>query len=276
MTVEAFRQALLARFDEFKATLATQAGDWVVKGFIDVYKNVYTISVDTKVVSKVIELMLFPVIARFADEHGCGMVLSEYQNHYPDITFVGTDGTKIALDIKTAYRTDSGASGLTLGAFTGYFRQRSSTKNITFPYEQYAGHLVLGVIYSRNEQVGDERKVYTLDDLLDIVSVVRDFTFLLHEKWRIASDQPGSGNTKNIGSVRQIQTLIDGTGPFAPYGEQVFDDYWTNYLTADMARAIDSQVPYRNLAEYLRWRGRGIPKRKTVRGARRIGGRALE
>jgi len=29
-----------------------------------------------------------------------------------------------------------------------------------------------------------------------------------------------------------------------------------NYLTPDMARAIDSEVPYRNLAEYWRWRQR--------------------
>ena len=38
--------------------MATDTGDWVVKGFIDVYRNIYTISVDTKVVSKIIELQL--------------------------------------------------------------------------------------------------------------------------------------------------------------------------------------------------------------------------
>jgi len=36
---------------------------------------------------------------------------------------------------------------------------------------------------------------------------------------------------------------------------RVFDDYWMNYLTPDMARAIDSHVPYRNLKEYQKWRG---------------------
>ncbi|MBN1874856.1 MAG: hypothetical protein JXA33_11555 [Anaerolineae bacterium] len=35
-----------------------------------------------------------------------------------------------------------------------------------------------------------------------------------------------------------------------------FDDYWMNYLTHDMARAIDSTVPYHNLVEYLQWRER--------------------
>jgi len=30
---------------------------------------------------------------------------------------------------------------------------------------------------------------------------------------------------------------------------------WMNYLTQDMARAIDSHVPYHNLKEYQKWRG---------------------
>lgn len=263
MTVDDFRESLLAHVDEFRRTLATDAGDWVVKGFIDVYRNIYTISVDTKVVSKIIELMLFPVISRFAAEHDYRMILSEHQNYYPDMSLIAPDETKIALDLKSTYRTGGATvNGFTLGAFTGYFRQRKSTKNITFPYEQHAAHVVLGIIYSRSDEVIDERRVYTLDDLQDIVSVVKEFRFLLQEKWRIASDRPGSGNTKNIGSVRDIQALVEGNGPFAPYGEEVFDDYWMNYLTEDMARAIDSDVPYRSLDEYWQWRGRARRKRK--------------
>lgn len=38
----------MADFEAFTQTLATDAGDWVIKGFIDVYRNIYTISVDTK------------------------------------------------------------------------------------------------------------------------------------------------------------------------------------------------------------------------------------
>lgn len=257
MNVDEFRGRLLAHFDESGCTLTTDAGGWVVKGFIDVYRNIYTISVDTKVVSKIIELMLFPVISQFAAKYGYRMVLSEYQNHYPDISFIAPDETKIALDLKSTYRTGAKTvNGFTLGAFTGYFRQRKSSKNITFPYEQYAAHFVLGVIYSHQDKVIDERRIYTLDELQDIVSVVKDFTFLLQEKWRIAGEKPGSGNTKNIGSVRDIHALVNGNGMFAPYGEEVFDDYWMNYLTQDMARVIDSSVPYRNLQEYWRWRGR--------------------
>jgi len=120
MTIDHFRESLLQHFDGFRRTLSTDSGEWVVKGFIDVYKNIYTISVDTKVVSKIIELMLFPVISQFAKTHGYRIVLSEYQNHYPDVSFIAPDNTKIALDLKSTYRIDAETvNGLTLGAFTG-------------------------------------------------------------------------------------------------------------------------------------------------------------
>ncbi|MDX1991783.1 MAG: type II restriction endonuclease [bacterium] len=257
MDAEAFRAQLLPYLDQFQERLATAQGDWVVKGFIDLHQNIYTVSVDTKVISKVVELMLFPAIAQFAAEHGYQVILSAQQNHYPDVTFITPDQTKIALDLKSTYRvTPTLISGFTLGAFTGYFRQRKSNKNITFPYEQYSAHFVLGTIYSRNEGALSEQHIYALDDLPSITSVIRDFTFLLQEKWRIASTRPGSGNTKNIGSILNIDALVQGEGPFVPHGETVFNDYWMNYLTADMARAIDSEVVYRNLTDYFRWRSR--------------------
>lgn len=261
MKPDSFRNDLLVYFNDFQRTIATESGDWTVKGFIDLYKNIYTVSVDTKVISKIFELMLFPVISRFAVDHQYQMILSEHQNHYPDISFITRDGTKIALDLKSTYRVSADtAAGLTLGAFTGYFRQRRSPKNITFPYEQYAKHYVLGIIYSRAEESKEPQRIYPLDELHNIVSVVRDFTFLLQEKWRIANDQPGSGNTKNIGSIRNIKDLVEGNGPFVEYGKEVHDDYWTNYLTADMARTIEAKVPYRNLDEYFKWRNH--PRRK--------------
>jgi len=261
MKAEEFRSELGSYLEKFQKHLATETGEWTVKGFIDIYRNIYTISKDTKVISKIIELMLFPLLCQFASEHKHKMILCEHQNHYPDITFIAEDGTKFALDLKSTYRTDSNAvNGFTLGAFTGYFRNRNVTKNITFPYKDYRGHFVLGIIYSRSNQDNNEQRMYKLDDLINIASVAKDFTFLLQEKWRIAGDRPGSGNTKNIGSVTDVDALLNGKGPFAALGREMFDDYWMNYLTGDMARSIDSKRPYKNLAEYLRWRNR--PKRK--------------
>lgn len=59
MNKDEFLQALQKEVSEYNKIIATEKGDWIVKGFIDIYKNIYTISVDTKVVSKVIELLLF-------------------------------------------------------------------------------------------------------------------------------------------------------------------------------------------------------------------------
>lgn len=97
--------------------------------------------------------------------------------------------------------------------------------------------------------------MYTLDGLDDIVSVVKDITFFVQEKWKIAIDRPGSGNTKNIGSVSLIEDLIYGNGPFSESGEDVFDDYWTNYLTSDMAKKAELASPYyNNLEGYKKFR----------------------
>lgn len=76
MEQDNFQKGLLKHINDFRKVLATPSGDWSVKGFIDVAKNIYTISVDTKVVSKVIELIMFPVLQKFAKENRFEMVLS--------------------------------------------------------------------------------------------------------------------------------------------------------------------------------------------------------
>jgi hypothetical protein len=225
-----------------------------------VYRRIYTISVDTKIVSKVLELLFFPMFVEFGKTHGLKIELCPQQNFYPDLTFIheGT-GRKFAVDIKSTYRTsDSEVNGMTLGAFTGYFRKRDSNKNTLYPYSQYAGHLVLGVIYSKCDDVADERKQFTLDDLPKIPSVVKEFRFFAQPKYRIASSRPGSGNTKNIGSVLKIDQLVNGTGPFAQLGEEIYDDYWMFYLTRDMAQALSVTRPYTNLKTYLEYKERGV------------------
>ncbi|MCY3914999.1 MAG: restriction endonuclease [Chloroflexi bacterium] len=250
-----FRPEMLEYLPRFKSALADDIGDWVVKGFIDTYQNIYTISADTKVISKLIELMLFPLLDDFARNYSYQLILAEHQNHYPDISFIAPSGIKIAFDIKSTYRRSATrVNGFTLGTYTGYFRDREHKKNTTFPYGEYSSHYVLGVIYSRSSEDLDEREIFELKDLQNIRSIAHDFVLLLQEKWKIALDSTGSGNTKNLGSIKIIEDLVNGNGPFANEGEQVFDHYWMNYLDNEMARAIDSKVPYRNLREYWHWR----------------------
>lgn len=241
--------------NEFENVISTDKGDWVVKGFIDIYKNIYTISSDTKVISKIIELYIFPKILEFARKNNLEIELTKEQNFYPDITFKDSEGNLFAVDLKSSYRkNDNHINGMTLGAFTGYFRDRDSLKNITHPYNEYKAHVVLGVIYDYVSDI-DERKSYTIEQLPDIISVIKNFKFFVQEKWKIAIDRPGSGNTKNIGSVSNINDLINGNGPFAELGEDIFNDYWMYYLTTDMARMAELPKPYyRNLSEYKQFK----------------------
>lgn len=249
----------------YNKVIATDKGDWIVKGFIDIYKNVYTITIDTKVVSKVMEILLIPAFYEFAKKYNLKLELPPQQNFYPDLTFTSNEtGEKFAVDIKSTFKdTDNKIKSMTLGAFTGYFRNRKSTKNTLYPYGDYKAHLVLGVIYSQIQKSPDERTRYKLEELESIESVIRDFQFFVQPKYKIASASPGSGNTKNIGSTNVISKLVKGEGVFSTLGEEVYDDYWMYYLTNDMAKALEIKRPYTNLKSYLEYKQKGIDILKT-------------
>jgi hypothetical protein len=220
---------------ELKDHISTDDGQWTIKGFIDIYKNVYTLSSDTKIVSKILEIHLFPKILHFAQANNYKVVLAEHQNYYPDISFVkaSDESIKFAVDFKTTYRNPQKphlCNGFTLGSHGEYFENRTSTKNIQFPYGSYSGHFCLGIIYDRTDGANiDETKTHSIDELHSIASVVRNFNFFVTEKWKIASDKGGSGNTANIGSINNIADIIAGKGMFSKLGEHWFDEYWMNY-----------------------------------------------
>ena len=220
---------------ELSGHVSTDDGQWTIKGFIDIFKNVYTISSDTKIVSKILEIHLFPQILAFAQANEYKVVLAEHQNYYPDISFVkaSDESIRFAVDFKTTYRNPKKphlCNGFTLGSHGAYFEHRTSTKNIQFPYSSYLGHFCLGIIYDRT--VGatiDETKAHRIDELHSISSVASNFHFFVTEKWKIASDKGGSGNTANIGSINNIDDIINGRGMFSKLGEHWFDEYWMNY-----------------------------------------------
>ena len=57
--------------------VSTNSGEWSVKGFIDVKKNIYTISADSKIVSKILEIQLFPKFKEFAKTNGKFLAIKE-------------------------------------------------------------------------------------------------------------------------------------------------------------------------------------------------------
>jgi hypothetical protein len=257
----------MAQLRELGTTLteyvSTHGGDWSIKGFIDVDQNIHTISADTKIISKILEIQLFPKFLEFANAAGYDLILAEHQNWYPDISFVKkSDPTiKFAVDIKTTYRVpeyDGFCNGFTLGSHGAYFRDRTSTKNIQFPYSEYNAHISLGILYTRTLPTDiDETKVFDLSSLSSITSVITDLLFFAEEKWKIASDRSGSGNTANIGSINYIPDMLTGNGAFAKLGEKVFDEYWINQ---GVQQVPDPQNPQKfkkltKLSEYLDFKG---------------------
>ena len=216
-------------------SVSSSDGQWTIKGFIDVFQNIYAISADTKIISKILEIHLFPKIVEFAQQYGYKVVLAKHQNYYPDISLVKSedDTVRFAVDLKTTYRNPDKpemCNGFTLGSHGRYFTDRASLKNIQFPYSSYLGHFCLGAIYTRAETgMIDETMVHQIRNIHAISSVAKDFLFFAAEKWRIASDKCGSGNTANIGSVKNVDDIVRENGMFSMLGESWFDDYWMNY-----------------------------------------------
>ena len=276
------KEIFLNQLKEFAKSLtdyvSTQSREWSIKGFIDVDKQVYSISSDSKIISKILEIQLFPKFKSFAEENGYEIVLAEKQNWYPDLSFVQktNPNIKFAVDIKTTYRLedyDGFCNGFTLGSHGEYFRNRTSTKNIQFPYSEYTAHICLGILYSRALSTKvDETQIYELSELDKITSVINDLTFFAEEKWKISSDKGGSGNTANIGSIHYIEDILNGNGVFAKLGEHIFDEYWINQgvLQVPNEKKKGSFKKLTKLSEFLDFKGLDKelinsprPKRKT-------------
>jgi hypothetical protein len=273
----AFSDGLHAFVQKMRDHVSAEDGEWTVKDFIDIYRNIYTISSDTKIVSKILEIYLFPKILQFAQEQGYSIVLAQHQNWYPDLSFVSLTDQRIkfSVDLKTTYRDPEcpgHVNGFTLGSHGAYFKDRTSTKNIQFPYDAYSGHFCLGIIYTRADakdvdeteivnvrEIAEEarhprrigqRAVTTVDSLRSIASVIKDFQFFVCEKWQLASDRQGSGNTANIGSITGIDDILKGNGIFARLGEDWFDEYWMNYGVTMMKKGRKT-IPIKRLEDFI-------------------------
>jgi hypothetical protein len=269
-----FKKALDDFAEKLRQYVTTETGEWSVKGFIDVYKNIYTISSDTKIVSKILEIHIFPQIIQFAKKTGYNIILAEQQNYYPDLTFVNRqdESIKFAVDLKTTYRKKNDISSFTLGSHGAYFKERDKQKNIQFPYNQYAGHFCLGIIYTRADDDVSETEIYRVEELQEkyetainkvgkrkvttvkylksITSVIKDFDFFAAEKWKIASDKQGSGNTANIGCTLNLEDLKAENGIFSKLGEEWFDEYWMNFGSATMLKD-GKTIKITNIKDFL-------------------------
>lgn len=200
-------------------------------GIIDAATRIHTLGTDSKIIGRVFEMLAQPVLEEIAVTHGLILKTPESQTVYPDFVMMTDEASKdkIAIDIKTTY-IDTAQSSIkfTLGSFGSYMR--NNTKNIEYTYTDYTRHYVIGFVYKRNDSAQASR-VYSYEDREKIEFPYSNVRYFIQEKYKIAGDKPGSGNTENIGSfpTRNFQDLVAGNGPFSRLGTDAFDLYWKHY-----------------------------------------------
>jgi len=95
-----FKKRLKGFAKTLDAGVSATDRQWAVKGFIDAFRNIYTISADTKIVSKILEIHLFPKLLEFVTNTGYRIVLADHQNYYPDMTFVSAKNESIKFAVR--------------------------------------------------------------------------------------------------------------------------------------------------------------------------------
>lgn len=225
--------------------------DFNVYGILDKQDKIHTLGTDSKIIGRVFEILTEPILDEIASELECQIETPEAQTLYPDFVLLKNkdDKNKIAIDVKTTYIEDkrNAKAKFTLGSFKSYMV--NNTKNIAYPYTDFAKHYVIGFIYKRNGSAQQSLQ-FQFEDRSKITSPYFDVQYFIQEKYKIAGDKPGSGNTENIGSFSSsnIDDFKQGKGPFASLGQDVYDLYWKYYHEY---RASDKK--YSSLIDFLEW-----------------------
>lgn len=232
---------------EFYEEMKNQSFDAL--GILDGHDIIHTLGTDSKIIGRIFEMFTQPILEKISKKHNLYLKVPEKQTIYPDFTLLDSEESvsKIAIDVKTTYITQGHPIKFTLGSYGSYMR--NNTKNIAYPYTDYVKHYVIGFIYKRND-AAQESKTYSYSARKSIVSPYKDICYFMQEKYKIAGDKPGSGNTENIGSfpTHDVKDLIEGKGPFAVLGQDIFNLYWKYY-----PKYRATEIPYKSLPEFLSW-----------------------
>lgn len=175
---------------------------------IKVGNNKIEVGNDSKLISKILENYVIQILEKYCKEKKLKYIKNDIQNKYPDfILFEKGNKCPIAIDIKTSYlMSENMIHGFTLGTYKGYFKNRNDNKNILLPYNSFKSHYCICLIYKRKNPG------------------VKILHTIVRPKWKLASKSAGSGNTCNIGSIRNLNTLLANNSIFRSRKE--FDDYW--------------------------------------------------
>lgn len=225
-----------------------------IVGFVSEKGDIYTVGSDSKIIGRLFEVLTQPVLENVAKELNMELYESPRQTIYPDFWLSSKDDPsngRIAIDIKTTYRKSSHSKfGYTLGSYTSFLR--NGTKNIAGDYEMYSDHLIIGFLYSRNNNYLTQ--VVPFSEIQTIQPPVSNIKYFVAEKYKISGEKPGSGNTANIGTIasNNILDFVNEKGPFAILGNEVFEDYWRNYPTP--SERANNKAFFNDLEGYINWK----------------------
>lgn len=231
--------------------LPTNEDAWLLLGFVNKEKTIYTFGNDSKIIGRLFEVLVKDALEAAAADLNYTLREAEKQTVYPDFYFEKEGGKKIAIDIKTTYRkTETSKYRFTGGSFTSFMR--NGTKNIHGEYSDYVAHYILGIVYTREEH--PTTGTVNIDDLNTIIPAYKNVEFFVQEKFRICGDSKGSGNTDNIGTIssNRLDPFIYGAGPFSYLGKDTFHDYWTHYPKYKDGDETKKSL-YTNLPGYIEW-----------------------
>lgn len=208
----------------------TKNWDWEIEGFADKNGYIYPIDSDTKVLSTVFERLSSPVLRTIGKQLGYKIEIAN-QTTYPDFTLTLSNKNllhRIAIDIKTTYLKST--MSFTLGAYNSFLK--NNTKNILYPYDTYDEHWVIGFIYEQKNNL-KEYDLKTMPKIGETECPYKNVFVFIRDKYEICGLRAGSGNTKNIGSIK-LKSVKDFTlakGPFTQFakGKNACDFYWVNY-----------------------------------------------
>lgn len=227
--------------------------DLNVYGVLDTSGNIHTLGTDSKIIGRVFEMITEPLLREIANEHHLILTTPEGQTIYPDfILFNPKNNRKIAIDVKTTYlkknrKGENKTIFFSLGSFCSYMRDNK--KNIEGHYSDYSNHYVIGFIYERNGKAQQSDK-YKLNQTNQIEIPYKNVQYFIQEKYKIAGEKTGSGNTENIGSIKtkNFQDFEAGNGPFSYLGKDIYNLYWSYY-----PKYRESNKNYTNLNEFITW-----------------------
>ena len=150
--------------DEFYKAMSNV--DLNVYGILDSKNNIHTLGTDSKIIGRIFEMLIQPVLNEIADRHNLLLKTPESQTVYPDFVMMASADSKekIAIDIKTTYvDNDNSTIKFTLGSYASYMR--NNTKNIEYKYTDYAKHFVICFVYKRND-AAQESRIYKYNGIL--------------------------------------------------------------------------------------------------------------